>query len=170
MFFRMIISGLLSLFEYFILGIISFVFSPFSWVFAIVVLFIILSIQRASKLRKDTSLSIIPSLMLFSLWFSIWFSEQEETVFVYSPNTAGFPIRNFAYVFPAMGSDHIPMRMWTGFYFNMLFWFLVAVAVWWIISHSAFKKNISENLILWLSTTSAICSIIGLGYLFLQFD
>ncbi|MCW1892509.1 MAG: hypothetical protein KIH65_004725 [Candidatus Uhrbacteria bacterium] len=158
---------------YILAGLWFLITKPFAWVFAIVVIAMFATVYMIWKKQKDFSVMIIPSLTLFGLSLSTWLSDRPldyalQTMTAYS--TAGFPIRNFAYPISPMGSDDVPLSMWGGFYLNMLFWLVVAVAIWFLISRSSYKKWVTEKLILWLNVIATVLLISGFGYLLFQFD
>lgn len=149
-----------------IMGMISLMFSPFSWLYVGVVgiLFavqLIIPKDIRNIIRAGLSLGVI------LMWLSLVVSNQDlgNNSLNLPDATGGFPITAFEYPPGALGSNIPPVDSWGLFYLNLGFWIIVGAGI--VIK---FYKYFSRQVSFKLFATSMITSLFGLGYLMLKFD
>lgn len=166
-------------FFYAIFGVLSVIFlSPFSIVFLLLQILLILISHFFSKqiLHKSIPRAILSifSIGNILLWISLFVSERDVpglTPDLYDVEKivakGGFPLTAFNYPTPPMGNDVPPFSMWPNFYLNMIFWFLIAILIFFI-----FPKKIREDQkFLRLIFLFGLAFMFGgFGYLMARFD
>lgn len=150
------------------MGLVSLLFSPFSWLYVGVIGFLFaVQIIITKNIRIITATAL--SLGIIMMWVSLFVSYQRASPayddLVHPMAHGGFPIKAFDYPPSALGSDVPPIDTWGLFYLNLGFWVIIGAG-----AAMALRKYLNNQVPFKLFIASVIISLYGLGYLFAQFD